>query len=192
MSSTVPRGIALLLCCLAGGSTLLLALPASPLSITGDEAEPPQLSVSSFERVETGCADDVATYASSSHGNGSYTRVSFIETGTETADLSARTERTSPPGADLHTFRVSIDSTGRPRQNDSCAMGVQYRLELTHERGSSEGLLSGDDGIRVLWLENGEYSGCSATTSGSLDAECHRFTKDAQSNRTWANTTATG
>ncbi len=185
----VPSRRTVLLCCIGASLFVLVIGPLSPFSATDGESESPKLSVSSFEHLETGCKDDIATYASSGHGNGSYTRVSFIETGTETANLSARTERTSPVRADLTTFRVSVESTGQPRSNASCTMGVQYRLELTHDRGSSDEFLSGDDGTRVLWLENGEYSGCSSTTSGSLDAECHRFTKDSQPNRTWANTT---
>lgn len=190
MVSVSSRRTALLLCCIVAGLVIFFVLPVSPLS-TGGESESAQLSVSSFERLETGCADDIVNYASSRHGNGSYTRVSFIETGNETANLSARTERTSPAGADLTTFRVDVESSGQPRENTSCTIGVQYRIELAYDRAPSGGLLSGDDGTRVLWLENGEYSGCSSTTSGSLDSECHRFTKESQSDRTWANTTAT-
>lgn len=192
MVSRSSRRTTLLLCGIVVGLVVVFVSPASPLSPTGDESDPAQLSVSSFERLETGCKDDVATYASSRHGNGSYARVSFIETGTETANLSARTERTSPVGAALTTFRVHIESAGQPPENTSCTMGVQYRLELTYDRGPSNGLLSGDDGTRVLWMENGEYIGCSSTTSGSLDSECHRFTREGQSDRTWANATAAG
>lgn len=213
------RRALLLLCGVAAVGVVLFAWPASPISIVDDEPAPAELSVSSFERLETGCADDVATFARSSQGNGSYTRVSFVETGNETAALSARAERTSPAGASLRTFRVYVDAAGHSQQmpgqsrertdqsrerteqpressgqsqaNGSCRMGVLYRIELSYDRGSSGGLLSGDDGTRVLWLENGAYSGCSASTSGSLDDECRRFTRDRQSDRTWANATAT-
>lgn len=191
MVSPPSRRATILLSCLIAGLVVVVVLSGSPLSLD-EKSDPAQLSVSSFERLESGCADDVATYSSGSHGNGSYTQVSFIETGSETANLSVRTERTSPVGADLTTFRVHIESTGSPQANASCRMGTQYRLELTYDRESSDGFLSGDDGTRVLWLENGEYAGCSSTTSGSLDSECHRFTKEEQSDRTWANTTATG
>lgn len=180
----------LLICGLLVGVVVLFLWPMSPLSVTSEEPEPAQLSVASFEQLETGCKDDVATYAAGSHGNGSYTRVSFIETGTETANLSARTERTSPVGADLTSFRVYIDSTGQPQENTTCTMGVQYRVDLTYDQGSSDGFLSGDDGTRVLWLENGAYNGCSSTTSGSLESECHRFVNNSHSDRTWTNTTA--
>lgn len=71
------------------------------------------------------------------------------------ANLSARTERTLPVGVDLTTFRVYLDFTGQPRENVSCTMGVQYRLELTYEPEPSGGPLSGHDGTRVLWLEKG-------------------------------------
>lgn len=197
MESDRSRRAVLALCAVAVVLLFLLSLSGS-LPLVGGEPEPSELSVASFDRLETGCAEDVATYASSSHGSGSYEQVSFVETGNETAELAARTERTSPPGAALETFRVYVESTDRPHStarsqgNASCRMGVQYRLELNYDRGSSGGFFSGDDGTRVLWLENGEYSGCSASTSGSLDAECHRFTSDSQSNRTWATPSATG
>lgn len=191
MIPTSSRWAVLLFCCIGAGLVIALVSPVSPLATSGDEVEPAQLSVSSFERLDTGCADDVATYAWSRQGNGSYTRIAFIETGGEAVNISARTERTSPAGADLTTFRVYIDSTTRPREPTACTMGVQYRLELTYDRGPADGFLSGDDGTRVLWLENGAYSGCSSATSGSLDSECHRFTGQTQSDRTWANATAT-
>jgi hypothetical protein len=167
----------------------LFLLPASPLSVTGNNAETPELTVSSLERIDSGCADDVATFASSQSGGGEYTKVSFIETGSKSANLTARTERTSPVGADLTTFRVYVDSAGTTEQNTSCSMGVQYRLELDYDRAQSGGILSGDDGTRVLWLENGRYTGCSSTTSGSLDAECGRFLDGDTTERIWANST---
>lgn len=165
----------------------LFLLPASPLSLTGEESETPRLTVSSLERIEAGCADDVATYASSQSGNGEYTKVSFIETGNKTANLTVRAERTSPVGADLSTFRVYVDSAGQTQQNTSCTMGIQYRLELDYDPAYSNGILSGDDGTRVLWLENGRYDGCSSTTSGSLDAECGRFLREGDTAVIWAN-----
>lgn len=167
----------------------LFLFPGSPLSLTGDESETPRLTVSSLDRIEAGCADDVATFASSHSGNGEYTRTSFIETGNTTANLTARTERTSPVGADLSTFRVYVDSTGQAQQNASCTMGIQYRLELDYDPVSSRGFLSGDDGTRVLWLENDRYGGCSSTTSGSLDAECGRFLGEEDKTVIWANLT---
>lgn len=180
----------MLLCCLVVAVLAVAAVPASPLSVPGDDPDPATLSVTSFERVETGCADDVATYASSSHGRGTHSRVSFVETGSEAANLSAWTERTSPAGAALTTFRVHVESIGGGTENASCSMGTLYRLELAHDRGSSDGLLSGDEGTRVLWLENGEYVGCSASTEGTLDSECHRFLSADRPDRTRANATA--
>jgi hypothetical protein len=115
--------------------------------------------------------------------------VSFLETGNETANVSVRTERTSPTGAALRTFRVYVESDGEPRTNSSCTLGVQYRVELAYDRGGPRGFLSGDDGTRVLWLENGEYAGCSSITEGSLDSECHQFVRDDPVERTWANAT---
>lgn len=181
------RTFLLTVCLLAVLVALIFAnLPAA----LGGDAEAPALSVSSFEPLETGCADDIATYSRNSLGNGSFTRVSFVETGSETANLSARTERTSPVGVSLSTFRVHVDAADRGTHNASCEMGVRYKLELSYDEGST-GDLFGDDGIRVLWLENGNYSGCSSSTSGTLDSECYRFTADNQSPQAWANTTET-
>lgn len=192
MVPAASRQRLLLACCLAVVLLGLFVLPASPLALTGDDSEAPRLSVSSLERLDAGCADDVGTYASSKSGGGGYTKVSFIETGNKTANLSARTERTSPVGADLSTFRVYVDSSGEGRQNSSCTMGVQYRIELDHDPAESGGILSGDEGTRVLWLENGAYTGCSSTTTGSLDAECGRFLKQGTGSLTWANSSTTG
>ena len=192
MAPAVSRQRLLLVCSLAVVLIGLVVVPASPLSLTGDDSEAPRLSVSSLERLDAGCADDVATFASSKSGGGGYTKVSFIETGNKTANLSARTERTSPVGADLSTFRVYVDSTGEVRQNSSCTMGVQYRIELSHNPARSGGILSGEEGTRVLWLENGAYTGCSSTTTGALDAECGRFVQEGNTEITWANSSKKG
>lgn len=192
MAPAVSRQRLLLVCSLAVVLIGLVVVPASPLSLTGDDSEAPRLSVTSLERLDTGCADDVATFASSKSGGGGYTKVSFIETGNKTANLSAKTERTSPAGADLSTFRVYVDSTREVRQNSSCTMGVQYRIELDHDPAPSGGILSGEEGTRVLWLENGAYTGCSSTTTGSLDAECGRFVREGDTEITWANSSTRG
>ena len=192
MAPAVSRQRLLLVCSLAVVLIGLVVVPASPLSLTGDDSEAPRLSVTSLERLDTGCADDVATFASSKSGGGGYTKVSFIETGNKTANLSAKTERTSPVGADLSTFRVYVDSTGEVRQNSSCTMGVQYRIELSHDPARSGGILSGEEGTRVLWLENGAYTGCSSTTTGALDAECGRFVQEGNTEISWANSSKKG
>jgi len=192
MAPATSRKRLLLVCSLAVVLVGLVVVPASPLSLTGDDSEAPRLSVSSLERLDAGCADDVANFASSKSGGLGYTKVSFIETGNETANLSARTERTSPVGADLSTFRVYVDSTGEAPRNSSCTMGVQYRIELDHDPAPSGGILSGEEGTRVLWLENGDYIGCSSTTTGSLDAECGRFLLEEDTDLTWANSSAKG
>ncbi len=176
----------LLVCCLVAGLLVAFAWPASPLSLVADEPEPASLHVEEFEIIDSGCADDVATHAMGKTGGGGYESVSFVETGTRSPNLSVRTERTSSPGADLESFRVYIDSQGEPRENASCTLGAQYRVELDYDRGEPDA-----EGTRVLYLENGEYEGCSSSASGSIETECHRFTYDQQhSNRTWANATA--
>ena len=81
-----------------------------------DHTGPSELRVTEFERIDAGCAEDVATYSSGSLDAGNYTRVEFIETADTDASLSAWTERTSPPGTDLSTFRVHVDSATRGRR----------------------------------------------------------------------------
>ncbi|WP_135830374.1 hypothetical protein [Halorussus halobius] len=163
-----------------------------------DHTGPTEMAVASLERLDSGCADEVATYAGGSASGGNYSQVSFVETGDSEANLSAWVERTSPPGADLSTFRVHVESHPRTdpdadhvvdaSANDSCDVGIQYRIEVTTGGGNPEGILPDDHGTRVLWLENGEYAGCSASHTGSLRAQCHRF--DSAPDRTWANATA--
>lgn len=165
----------------------------------GAEPEPPRLSVESVERLDVGCADDVATYASSRTGGGSVDRVAFVETGDAAANLSVATERTSPRGARLSAFRVYVDSADADEragsgptanESDGCRVGIRYRVRLSYEPRSSGPLSFGDEGTRVLWLENGEYAGCSGVAEGSLETECARFLDDDGPERTWANATA--
>jgi len=154
-----------------------------------DHTGPTEMEVASLERLDSGCADEVATYASGSASGGNYTQVSFVETGHPEADLSAWTERTSPPGADLSTFRVHVDSRSRADApaNASCELGVQYRIEVTTSGGSPGGILPDAHGTRILWLQDGDYAGCSGSYTSPLRADCRRF--EAKPDRTWANAT---
>lgn len=154
-----------------------------------DHTGPTRMSVTNFERLDSGCADDVAKYAESQVGPyGKHTRTSFIETGDPDANLSVSTERTSVRGADLSTFRVAVESHGRGNaSNASCVLGVQYRLTVQTSGGSPAGLVPDAYGTRILWLENGRYDGCTGSVTSPLDAECRRFRDDPQ--RTWANAT---
>lgn len=201
MVSRPPRVVlAVALAAAAALGAVAIADVAETDGIAGIDAEPepPRLSVDSVERLDVGCADDVATDASSRTGGGSVDRVAFVETGDATADLSVATERTSPRGARLSAFRVYVDSAapdarvGSPstaNESDDCRVGIQYRVRLSYEPRSSEPLSFGDEGTRVLWLENGEYAGCSGMTEGSLETECGRFLADGPE-RTWANASA--
>ncbi|WP_128476259.1 hypothetical protein [Halorussus pelagicus] len=181
-----------------------------------DHTGPTEMEVAEFERLDSGCHNVVGTYSSgSSSGDGPYSQTTFIETGDPDADLSAWVERTSPPGADLSTFRVHVESHGSDAgaasardeagaanasgmANDSlatnkssCEMGVQYRIKVTASGGSPEGILPDAHGERVLWLHDGEYAGCSGSHTGPLDGSCsHIRPQDGGPNRTWANATA--
>ena len=185
MGPASSRRTILLVCCVLVGLLVAFVWPASPLSLAGDEPEPASLHVKEFEIINSGCADNVSDYAMGRTGGGGYERVSFIETGTRSPNLSVRTERTSSLGAGLESFRVYIDSHGEPQENTSCTLGAQYRVELNYDPGEPDA-----KGTRLLYVEDGEYAGCSSSTSGSIETECHRFTYDQQhSNRTWANDT---
>ena len=154
-----------------------------------DHTGPTEASVTSLERVEAGCAEQVATRGSTSLSGGDYEKVTFIETARTDADLSARVERTSPLGADLSTFRVQVDSHTEGPANGSCETGVLYRIEIETSGGSPEGLLPDAHGTRVLWIQNGAVDGCSSSTTSPLDAECNRFVSGPV-DRTWANATS--
>jgi|GEM_PF-2474958 len=151
---------------------------------------PTDLRVTEFDRIDAGCRDDVGRSASSTNGpNGTYSSTTFIETGARTANLSVATERTSAAGADFSVFRVNIDSHRRGPANETCEMGVQYRLAYQVTGGTDGGLLGGDSGVRILTLENGRYSGCAGDGTGRFaDANCARLLEDPPE-RTWANAT---
>lgn len=159
------------------------------LPLFSDYTGPSRLTVTDIDQLETGCEEEVATYTRTTSGNGSYTKTAFIETGTESANLSAWTERTSPRGADLSTFRVHIESHGVMEQNPPCKIGVQYRIRLSTNGGSPGGVLPDAHGTRILWIENGRYSGCTASVTSPLKAECHRFIGEDSPAKTWANAT---
>ena len=183
----------LLLVSLLFGLALTGGEPGTVNALPGfsDHTGPTEIAVVSFERLDSGCEDDVATYSGGSVSGGNYSQVTFIETGDPDANLSAWAERTSPQGADLSTFRVHVESrdgTGE-RTDDSCETGVQYRIEVATSGGSPEGVLPDAHGTRILWLENGEYAGCSVSVTSPLRGDCRRFTDDESPVREWANAT---
>jgi len=74
-----------------------------------DHTGPTEMEVTEFERLEAGCADEIATGSRRSSGGSVYTRTQFIGTPSADADLSVWVERTSSEGADLsdaHGTRV--------------------------------------------------------------------------------------
>ena len=159
---------------------------------------PTEMEVAELELLDSGCRDVVGTYtSSSSSGDGPYSQTTFIKTGDPDADLSVWVERTSPPGADLSTFRVHVESHASATTNgslatnqSSCEMGVQYRIKVTASGGNPEGILPDAHGERVLWLHDGEYAGCSGSSTGPINGSCsHIRPRDGGPDRTWANAT---
>ncbi|WP_049970425.1 hypothetical protein [Haladaptatus cibarius] len=159
------------------------------LPLFSDHTGPTEMTVTEFERLDSGCVDEMRKYASSSTGGGKMSKTTTIRTNSADANISIWTERTSPPGADMSTFRVHLDSESDGSSDDACQTAVRYRLTLELSGGSPEGILPDAHGYRVLWLENGNYSGCSASVTSPLRSECDRFTPNAQPERTWANAT---
>jgi hypothetical protein len=166
-----------------------------------DHTGPSEIEVASLERLDSGCEDAIADRSRGTASGGNFSKVAFIATDDPDAALSAWTERTSPPGADLSTFRIHVESrasgatqaNGSPDggTNSSCQTGIQYRIEATTSGGSPAGVLPDAHGVRVLWLENGEYAGCSAAYTSPLRGSCHQFAGSNQQDRVWANATET-
>ncbi|WP_313693790.1 hypothetical protein [Halorarum halobium] len=167
---------------------LLLGPSVNALPGFSDHTGPSEMRVTSFDRLEAGCAEQVATRAGSAYDAGNYTKTAFVRTGSVDANLSARVVRTSPPGADLSTFRVRVDSHHEGPANATCETGVLYRVTITPGGGSPEGLVPDAHGTRVLWLENGEYAGCSGSVTSPLETGCSRFRPgDGEPRQVWAN-----
>jgi hypothetical protein len=153
-----------------------------------DHTGPSEMEITEFERVDSGCADDLSSFRGTRSGpGGTYTKHTFIRTEDADADLSAWVERTSPPGADLSTFRVHVDSHHEGPANETCDTGVLYRITINGSGGSPEGFLPDAHGTRILWLENGRFAGCSGSVTSPLESGCQRFVD--QPERTWANAT---
>lgn len=161
------------------------------LPLFSNHTGPTELTVSEFERLDSGCIDELRGYASSSMGGREITEVETIRTKSTDLNISVWTERTSSVEADTSTFRVRVDSEFGGTTKETCQTAVRYRITLEYADGSPEGVLPNAHGFRVLWLENGNYAGCSSSVTSPLKPECHRFTRDAQSNRIWRNVTDT-
>ncbi|WP_277554730.1 hypothetical protein [Halobaculum limi] len=171
---------------LAVGAVLVPAVNALPGF--SDHTGPIDIDVTEFERLESGCASAVATYSRGSVSGDTFTKVTFIETASADANLSVWTERTSPEGADLSTFRVHVESHDAGPANETCETGVLYRISVETSGGAPAGVLADDHGTRIQWMENGEFTVCSVSTTGGLDTRCPG---DRDHPRVWANTTAT-
>lgn len=156
-----------------------------------DHTGPTDIEVTEFERLDAGCEANVSSYRSGSWNGDNLSRVSFVPTASPDTALSAWAERTSPTGADLSTFRVHVDAlnetdtaeTNAGSGNASCKTGVLYRINVNTTGGTPQGFLPDAHGTRVLWLQNGEYSGCSASVTSPLDDECERFRSDSPEDR---------
>jgi hypothetical protein len=189
---SLSRKWVVLLVVLAFISGGLIAGSVNALPFFSDHTGPSEMRITSFERIDAGCADTVATYTSSS----TFSQTTFIATGDADANLSAWVERTSPRGADLSTFRVHVSSqswgtttdsfTAHKTGNDSCTVGVQYRITVTASGGSPQGLLPDAHGVRIQWVENGHLAGCSASVTSPLSAGCSPDSR--YPDRVWENT----
>lgn len=188
MPSTTTAGVAVTAFVLGMAAVASGWIYAFPL--ISDDTGPTDIEITALERLDAGCRDDVATYASSQNGpNGTYAQTGFIETGSRDANLSAWAERTSPLGADYSTFRVYVHSDRTGPANATCDVGVQYRLEHRTSGGTGDGIVPDESGHSITYVENGEYSGCSAGGAGRwADAGCPRRADDRPA-RTWANAT---
>ncbi|MFC7080193.1 hypothetical protein [Halorussus caseinilyticus] len=195
MNSPNPKDALLAVLVVSLAVTALEPGAVNALPGFSDHTGPSEMRVTSLERLDAGCRDSVANYARGSVSGGTYTRVTFIETDDPDADLSAWVERTSPPGADLSTFRVYVESHASEASEvasattDDCETGVQYRIEATTSGGSPAGVLPDAHGVRVRWFENGEEAGCSGSYTSSLRGGCGQFREDERPDRTWANAT---
>lgn len=188
MPSTTTAGavaVAFFLGIVAVTSGAIYALP-----LVSDDTGPTDIEITDLTRLDAGCQEDVATYASSQNGpNGTYAKTSFIETGARDADLAAWAERTSPAGADYSTFRVHVESDRTGPANETCEVGVQYRLEYRVSGGTDDGLVPDPSGHSITHVENGRYAGCSSVGEGRwADAGCPNRANDRPP-RTWANAT---
>jgi len=160
------------------------------LPLVSDDTGPTEIDITALERLDAGCREDVATYASSRNGpNGTYARTAFVETGSRDATLSAWAERTSPAGVDFSTFRVHVESARTGPADESCEVGLQYRLTYRASGGTGDGLVPDPSGHSITHVQNGRYVGCSAVGEGRYaDAGCPNRDDDRPA-RTWANAT---
>ena len=172
-------GLALVMLC--SGSSV------NALPLFSDHTGPDQARITSFERLDAGCADVVATSAHGSLSGGTYTKTTTIDAATLNDSLSASVDRFSRAGADLSTFAVRVATHPAGAASAGCDVVVQYRIELTLSGGSPAGLLPDSHGFRIFWFENGEPSGCSASVTSPLPG-CPGV-DSVPHGRVWANAT---
>jgi hypothetical protein len=171
-------------------AALTLSLAGSVNSLPGfsDHTGPAELTVTEFERAGTGCG-----VVGSRAPDSLYERHGSVRVADTDADLSVRVERVSPPGADLSRFRVHVESAHEGSVESTCEHpAVGYRVSLEPSGSSPEGLLPDAHGVQVLYVENGDFAGCSGAYSGIDPAavgSCGESFGEEQ--RTWANATAT-
>ncbi|MFC4357998.1 hypothetical protein ACFO0N_08570 [Halobium salinum] len=184
-----PNGRRLLLVLLVGVTVgAVLGPSVNALPGFSDHTGPSEMRVTSFERLDAGCEEQVGNAVHSSTGGGGYSRTAFIRTADTDANLSVQVRRTSPAGADLSVFHVDVDSHHDGPANTSCETGVVYRVALEPHGGSDEGLVPDAHGTEVLWFNDGELVGCSASLTSPLESTCDGVGRD-EPRRVWANGT---
>ncbi|MFC7227933.1 hypothetical protein N0B31_11015 [Salinirubellus salinus] len=171
-------------------AALTLAVAGSVNALPGfsDHTGPAELDVTEFERTGTGCGVVGSTVPDSL-----YERHGSIRVADTDAALSVRVERVSPPGADLSRFRVHVESVHEGPVESTCEHpAVGYRVALDPSGGSPAGLLPDAHGVQVLYVENGEFAGCSAAFTGIDPASTNGCGESfGEEPRTWANATVT-
>lgn len=166
-----------------GGPNAVNVLP-----LFSDHTGPTELTVTDFERLDAGCIDRLEQSGWSSSVDGDERQsTSIIRTTRADANLSLWTERTSPDGADLSTFRIHVNPEHTGPVNQTCQTGVRYRVNTELSGGSPPGLLPDAHGYEVLWFENGRRTGCSASVTSPLVSECDYIGEHEP--RQWANAT---
>ena len=138
-----------------------------------NETGPTDAEVTALEHLGGGCAESVRSFSAGRTAGNEFSHSGLLATEDSDANISASVERVSPAGAEVGVFRVAIDShSNASAGNDSCSPAVAYRVNVSTSGGSPEGLLPDGSGTVVLWYENGERVGCSASLSGSSGAVC--------------------
>lgn len=142
----------------------------------------PEPRIVTFAQTDAGCADDVRQFArTQDRPNGTYVFSGTVATRSPNVSLSARAVRTSPPGADVITYRVEMRTHARNASAD-CPGRVAYRLELVAP--------DGDGGERVAVFLDGNTVACAGGSYSGYSSGCYLVMAEDRPRTVWANGTA--